>query len=114
MVGGEVHHSSYSAVNNIATEIAARFHTDLAIISTKSISLPKGLYETNLSLIEIKKILVKFAKKVVLLADYSKFSEDAMCLSVTMDEIDEIITDAKTPPEKIAQLRKIGKPVKVV
>jgi DeoR/GlpR family transcriptional regulator of sugar metabolism len=114
MIGGELHHSSYSAVNNIAIEEAGRFKTDLAIISTRCVSLPEGLYETTLPLIEIKKTLVKNANKVLLVADHSKFNETAMCLSVPLKEIDVVITDGGTPKDKMDQLKTLGLDVIVV
>jgi DeoR/GlpR family transcriptional regulator of sugar metabolism len=108
MIGGELHHSSYSAVNNIAIEQASRFQTDMAIISTRGISLPEGLFETTLPLIEIKKTLVKNARKVVLVADHSKFAEKAMCLSVPLKEVDLVITDGGTPQDSINHLKMLG------
>lgn len=108
MLGGELHHSSYSSVNNIAIEAAKKFNTDLAIISTKSISLPDGLFETMLPLIEIKRTMVKYANKVLLLADHSKFNESAMCLSIPLNDIDHIITDRRTQQEKLELLKKLG------
>ena len=114
MVGGELHHSSFSAVNNIAMETAERFTTDLAIISTKAIYANTGLYETYLPLIEIKKTIAKRAEKVILVADYSKFDEHAMCLSVSIDDIDVVVTDDKTSEENIDILQNAGKEVIVV
>jgi DeoR family transcriptional regulator, fructose operon transcriptional repressor len=108
MIGGELHHSSYSTVNNIANSAASKFRTDLAIISTRSISVPEGLYEATLPLIEIKKTIVKCAESVLLLADHSKFNETAMCLSIKLGEIDAIITDSEAPIDKIEELRKFG------
>ena len=80
-LGGEIHHSSFSAVNSIAIDTANQFKTDLAIISAKAIELPYGLYENSLPLIEIKKTIIRQAERVVLVADSSKFSEHAMCQS---------------------------------
>ncbi|KUJ27316.1 hypothetical protein AR437_10020 [Christensenella hongkongensis] len=114
ILAGEIHHSSYSAVNNLAIESASKFHTDLAIISTKSISLPGGIYETSLPLIEIKNAMVRNTKKVVLLADHSKFNESAMCLAVGFEDIDVVITDTGTPEDKVKKLRELGVEVKVV
>ena len=108
MIGGELHHSSYSAVNNIAIELAGKFKTDLAIISTKSILIPDGLYEATLSLIEIKRTFVKCANKVLLVADHTKFTETAMCLSIPLEEIDYLITDTGTPQDILEKLQKYG------
>lgn len=114
MLGGELHHSSFSAVNNIALDIAGMFKTDLAIISTKAVDVESGLYETTLPLIEIKRTIVRQASKVILAADYSKFEERAMCLSVDMDDVDVIVTDNKIEQVYVDKLRAKGKEVVVV
>jgi DeoR/GlpR family transcriptional regulator of sugar metabolism len=114
MLGGEIHHSSFSAVNNIAIEQAARFNADLALISTKALSIPEGLFEPLLPLIEIKKSLVSASKKVVLLADYSKFESKALCLSIPLSEIDEIITDSRIPGDTVRELEDLDIKVTVV
>jgi len=73
------------------------FHADMAFISTKSVSLPDGLYETHLPLIEVKKKIVSVSDKVILLADYRKFSYKALCLSIPLQDIDMIISDERMP-----------------
>ena len=108
MLGGEVHHSAYATVNNIAINTAKKFKTDLALISTHAVILPEGLFENTLSLIEIKRALVDNAKEVFLLADHSKFNEQAMCLSIPITDIDHVITDKETPTDKIEGLRNQG------
>lgn len=114
LLGGELHHSSYSAVNKIALEQVANYNADLALISTKAFSYPEGIFETLLPLIEIKKAFVKSAQKTVLVLDYSKFQSKSLCLSVPLSDIDEIITDDKAPADIIENLRNTGKKVIVV
>lgn len=104
-IGGNIHQTSYSAVNYLAKEMLARFHADIAFISTKSVSLPDGLFETQLPLIEIKKAIVAASDKVVLLADHSKFSSKALCLSVPIEDINLIITDDKVPEIALEHLK---------
>ncbi len=114
MLGGEIHHSSYTAVNNIPIEQAARFNADLAIISTKAFSYPEGMFEAKLPLIEIKKQLVKCSKRVILLADYTKFESKSLCQSMRIEDIDEIITDSKAPVDILEKLKRDGIQVTIV
>jgi len=114
ILGGEVHHSSYSAVNTMSVSHATQFHADLAFISTRAISYPEGLFESMLPLIEIKKSFVDGAEKVVLLADHSKFMSKSLCLSIPFSDVDQIITDSKTDPEAIENIRNLGIAVSVV
>jgi len=114
ILGGELHHSSYSAVNNMPISHATNFHADLALISTWAVSYPEGLFESMLQLIEIKRALVDSSEKVVLLSDHSKFKSKSLCLSIPFTDIDRIITDNKTNPEIIEKIRGLGVAVSVV
>jgi DeoR/GlpR family transcriptional regulator of sugar metabolism len=113
-IGGNIHPTSYSAVNYFAIDMLSHFHADIAFISTKSVSLPEGLFETQLPLIEIKRKLVSVSDKVVLLADSRKFSTKALCMSIPMEDIDVVITDDKVSSEVVEQMKGLGKEMVVV
>lgn len=113
-IGGEVHHSSFSAVNNIAIELINRFNADIAFISTKAFSYPEGLFEAELPLIEVKKAMVNKAKQVILLVDHSKFETKSLCKSVPLNCIDTIVTDKKSPADILENLKKDGKNIVLV
>ncbi|GHV85155.1 GntR family transcriptional regulator [Spirochaetia bacterium] len=113
-IGGNVHHSSYSAINYMAAEMLGRFHADLAFISTTAISLPEGLFEMYLPLIEIKKAIVAHSDRTVLLVDHSKFSAKALCLSIPLQDISLVITDNETPEETLNKLTEMGKEYRIV
>lgn len=108
-IGGNIHPSSVSAINYFAIDMLNSFHADMAFISTKSVSLPDGLFETQLPLIEIKKKMVSVSDKVILLADHRKFSYKALCLSVPLQDIDVIISDTLIPESAIDQLKVLKK-----
>lgn len=108
-VGGNVHPTSYSAINYLAIDMLGRFHADIAFISTKSVVLPEGLFETQLPLIEIKQKMVSMSDRVVLLADHTKFACRAMCLSVPLCDVDVIISDCKLHLDIREKLAALGK-----
>jgi len=112
--GGSIHHSSYSSEGFMAAEQVKRFNADIASVSTKYISIPEGTFEALLALIEVKMALAAIAKRVVLLADHSKFMDRSLCKSFPMEEIDCIITDDGVGSELIEQLRALGREVIVV
>ena len=113
-IGGDVHCSSYTSMNHLAVEMIEKLNADLAFISTKAFSIPEGTYESLLPLIEIKRAIVSVSKKVVLVADHSKFENKSLCLSIPMSNIDMIITDDKTPQHLIGEIENIGKEIVVV
>jgi len=108
-IGGNVHPSSVSTINYFAIDMLNNFHADIAFISTKSVSLPDGLFETQLPLIEIKKKMVAVSDKVILLADHRKFNSKALCLSIPLQDIDMIISDVMIPESAIEQLKNLKK-----
>lgn len=108
MLGGELYKTAFSTNNSIAVEIASRFRADLAFISTRSIVLPDGIFESALSLIEIKQKIVQCSNRVILVADHTKFLDTALCLSVPLSDIDHIITDSGVPGEYLKKLDDIG------
>ncbi len=114
LLGGELHHSSYSTINNVALSQVSNYHADLALISTKAFSYPEGIFETLLPLIEIKKAFVRSAEKTTLVLDYTKFQSKSLCLSIPLNDIDEIITDNKAPSDVLENLKNMGKSVIVV
>ena len=107
-LGGEMHKSSYSANDTFTREQLTHFNGDLALISTKSLIFPEGLFESALPLIEVKRGIVARSNKVILLADYSKFGSKSLSLSIPFEDIDEIITDQKAPKEVVSQILNIG------
>lgn len=110
-IGGDIHHSSYSSVNYMAVDIIRNFHADMALISTKSLQIPEGIYEAQLPLLEIKQSIVSVSDRIVLMADNSKFDNKSMCKAVAMEDIHLLITDHKTKAEHIDRLRAMGKEV---
>ena len=114
MLGGEVHHSSFSSLNQLALAQIKSFNANLALVSTKAFSYPEGMFEAILPLIEIKKAIVAASEHVVLLLDHSKFETKSLSLSVPLSEIDEIITDAKAPRSIIDKISESGTKVTLV
>ena len=112
--GGSIHHSAYASEGFMATNYISSFNADIAFISTKSISVPEGTFEAVLALIEVKRALASIAKRVVLLADHSKFMDRSLCMSFSLAQIDCIITDDGVDPQLVDELRALGCDVIVV
>ena len=114
MIGGEIHQSSYTATGNMTVDRLKGFKVDMAFLSTKAFTSPYGCYETLLSLIEIKRTAAAIATQVILVADSSKFTNNALCQSIPVEDIDIIVTDDGVDPAISADLESLGKQVIVV
>ena len=114
VVGGSIHHTSYSAMDYNSANQIKEFRADLAFISTSAIAPGTGTYEVVLPLIEVKRAIVSVSKKVVLLADHTKFSSQALRLSIPISDIHVVITDSQIPEKHLEDLKRAVKEVYVV
>jgi len=113
-VGGLVHKPSFTVCSALATGFLSRFNADIAFLSTRALEVNKGTYDYNIALAEEKRVLMNVSKKVVILADYTKFSSNSLYLSIPLEEIDVVITDDKAPTSSIKQLQEANIEVIVV
>jgi DeoR family fructose operon transcriptional repressor len=109
--GGTVHHTSCSTYGVIATDFLKQFNADIVFFSSRAVSPIKGTFESMMDMVEEKRALNAISKKVVLLADHTKFEGRSLCQSIPIEEIDLVITDNKTSPEIIKSLKEGGREV---
>jgi DeoR family transcriptional regulator of aga operon len=62
----------------------------------------------------MKQAMIAAARRVVVLADTSKFTSPSFCTICEVTEIDEIITDERIDAAHLAALRTLGVDVQVV
>jgi DeoR/GlpR family transcriptional regulator of sugar metabolism len=61
----------------------------------------EGCADTEPAEVKIKKLVVSRVQQNILLADHTKFSQMATFKTVGPQEIDILVTDSLTPPEKL-------------
>ncbi|MBW7453359.1 DeoR/GlpR family DNA-binding transcription regulator [Paenibacillus sepulcri] len=110
--GGTMLSHSLSFVGPIAEKTVDDFHVNKAFISCKGVHLERGISESNEMQARIKKKMMQMAEEVYVLADYSKFDIQSFVSVNGWQGIHHLITDAKTSPDIINQLR--GKQIQVI
>jgi len=93
--GGTLRAYSLALVGPVSQHTLHNYHVDMTIMSCKGLSLNKGITESNEPESELKKEMVKQAKKVILLADHSKFDKIAFIKILDFNDIDYLITDCE-------------------
>ncbi len=73
-----------------------------------------GIMDIHPLEMEIKKSMIKCAKKKILLVDSTKIFKQSLLTLVDFDEIDIIITDDKIEPESAEFLREKGIDLRIV
>lgn len=100
--GGELRGKSNSLVGGIAQASVKHYYGDVAVFGCKGLSLTAGVTESNEAEKQIKHHMADQVKKVILLADHSKFDQIAFVKLFELDRVDCVITDREPSPEWLA------------
>jgi DeoR family transcriptional regulator, fructose operon transcriptional repressor len=71
---------------------------DVLIMGIRGITRT-GLSDSNTLVVESIHAMIKAARKVIIVADHTKFGRDAMMHVADLDELDQIVTDSDVAPE---------------
>jgi DeoR/GlpR family transcriptional regulator of sugar metabolism len=110
-IGGTYCPKSLSFAGPGCEEWVLNFFVDTVFVSTKAFIPDEGTFESALETLRIKQIIAKQCKNVTLLVDHSKFGQRALHKVLDISQISNIVTDAETPADQIALLKKCEKKV---
>ncbi len=111
--GGTVRSGSLTLVGRPGEDFLRTIHADIAILGTHAIT-GGVLTETSLEVAAMKRAMIAAARRVVVLADSSKFTTPSFCTICNVSEIHEIITDERIDPAHLANLRTFDVAVRLV
>ena len=114
LVGGECRRLSQTLVGPLSRPVLEATHFDVAFIGTVGLSLADGLTTTDPAEAFTKELAIARARRIVLLADASKFGKDSFVRFASVGDIDALITDIAAPADQLAGLRKAKVTVIVV
>lgn len=106
--GGTLRETALSFVGPLAERAVAEYHVDKAFISCKGISLEGGVTDSNELEVELKKVMVRSAERVIVLADHTKFGYIGFARIATLDAVDTVVTDDGIDPKEVEPLREAG------
>jgi DeoR family fructose operon transcriptional repressor len=99
LVGGRIRSRTLAAVDTWALETLSRVTVDVAVVGTNGISARRGLTTPDVSEAGVKSAMVAAGRRVVVLADSSKFGNDQFAQFASLREIDIVVTDAQLDSE---------------
>lgn len=111
--GGFLHHSNRSLLLD-DIQALGKYQADVAFLSCRSFQIPGGAFEHSQTLTTTKRALASIAAKRILLLDYSKWNVSSICNSVTLENLDIIITDHRAPEESVQAAAALGKEILVI
>ena len=83
-------------------------HVQQAIMSVGGITA-KGLFNSNLLLVETERAMMRCADEVVVLADHTKIGRPALAFLCELGAIDTLIVDPRHQPEQRTLIGESGR-----
>ncbi len=105
LIGGEFRALSRTLVGPLTTSIINSLHIDKAFLGTIGFTVDEGISTTDPNEAYTKELIMKRAKKVIVLADSSKIGTASFVTSGAINDIDVLITDPGIPAEIEKALR---------
>ncbi len=101
---GGVRTPSDSLVGPVADQAIAALHFDVLFLGVHGISVTAGLSTPNLAEAETNRRLVRSARRVVVVADHTKWGTVGLSSFASLDQVDTLVTDAGLPVEARAEI----------
>lgn len=108
LVGGHLRKLSQTFVGPLTAPLLDMLHVDTAFMGTIGFSLEHGLTTTDASEAQTKALVIKHARKRILLADSSKIGKVSFVKFGIADNLDMLITDNAARKANIGEFKKAG------
>ena len=114
MPSGYLRSISGSITGLPTSEFFENLNIQKAFLGAWGVSIEHGLTDSHLLEIELKKMIIKKAREVIILVDGSKFMQNGLASYSNLKNISKIITDNKAPKNIIKKIKSLGIDVHIV
>jgi DeoR family fructose operon transcriptional repressor len=108
MLGGRVRGRTLATVDDLALRPLQHLFVDVAFMATNGCTPEHGLTTPDPAEAAVKRAMVRAARRAVLLADHTKFSQDYMACFAELSDIDVIYSDTGLDRGLAAELEAAG------
>ena len=106
--GGYLRKESLSLIGHSAEAELKNYYCDKLFIGVDGIEATYGISTPNAEEAYLNKVMISIAKKVIVVADSSKFLKKSFAFISTMDVVTTIITDSNIPEDQHKTLLSMG------
>ena len=108
VIGGSLRKHYFTLTGFFSETIMKDLSFDIAFMGFDAISMRNGCMITNIEEVQIKRMAIKAAHKVVAMCDHSKFQKEAFVSVCALHEIDLIITGKELDEQTHRQIVEAG------
>jgi DeoR family transcriptional regulator of aga operon len=114
VTGGMARSTSFELVGPVAEKTLDGYHLDVALLGVDGIETEAGCTTHDHTEARTNAVLLKRAKRAVVLADSSKLGKVAFATICDLSDVDVLITDADADPAGLDHLRAAGLDIRIV
>ncbi len=108
VTGGTLRPKSNSLVSPLGDVLLREINADLALLSASGVHETRGFTNSSWAEAEVTKAMVRAAKRVVFMADYTKINHIASARIVELGRADTLITNKAVPTDFMKAARQKG------
>lgn len=108
LLGGQVRRNNPDLVGPYSEAMMDRLTADIAFLGCDGLDPNRGSFANDLNIARIAERMAKNSQYTIIVADSSKLGKSGMGRYVTIQEIDELITNKKADPSGVKKLRSKG------
>jgi DeoR/GlpR family transcriptional regulator of sugar metabolism len=101
LLGGYVYPRTGVALGPLTQRVLADIHVQQTVMSVGGLSA-KGLFNSNLLLVETERLMMRCADEVVVVADHTKIGRPALAFLCALSDVDTLIVDGGLGAEQRA------------
>ncbi|KOX11384.1 DeoR/GlpR family DNA-binding transcription regulator [Nocardiopsis sp. NRRL B-16309] len=114
MLGGRLRTRTQATVEGWALQALEETYVDVAFMATNGVSAERGLTTPDPAEAQVKRAMIRSARRSVLLADHTKVGNDHFARFASLDEISCVITDTGLADGLAQELTAMGPRVTTV
>ncbi|MBZ4646430.1 MAG: hypothetical protein PWR27_1215 [Petroclostridium sp.] len=107
-LGGSLNKAAISVTGPFALNSLESLNIDIAFIATGGFSLENGFTNPYINECELKKKVIKIARKVIVMLDHSKINRNLPFTFAKLEDIDVLVTDKPLPQNILDEAKQKG------
>lgn len=108
MTGGEVRRGTFALVGPMTRSVLEGFNVDKSFLGATGVNLERGLSTANMLESEVKQVMIKVAKEVILVAHSAKIGQVLFHTFALWDSVHVLVTDSGLPEPIHEKLNTLG------
>lgn len=105
VIGGVIRKNGKSMYGSVANLGVKNLYVDIGFFGIAGVDFEAGYTNFHMGESEISRLMIQHSRKVVMMADYSKFNTLAMNKVASVEDVDVLITDGNCSPEMLNGFR---------